>query len=306
MQMQKNCNNRIKGSKAQVQCEQCNLLFIAKRGSMGRFCSLACKHEWVKHDKVNGKSSYINCCKCHASLGFGIVKSSQFVGKSKNSITNGLKSAGVVRYLPDGGSWRNYASKPNQLRMSWWGGDEIAELWMSDYVVEFPTWAKMAGIKKLDIYITKYLKDEHAVAKHLENAKNKNNESLRKYTKNRKIIDPGFKVKCNLRRRLKDVIVSTKKGGGHHVSSLIGCSTKQLAKHLESQFSKGMTWDNYGINGWHVDHVIPCAKFDHNDAKQIAQCWHWTNLQPLWAKENLTKSDNITNPQMNLMLGGMH
>jgi hypothetical protein len=221
-------------------------------------------------------------------------------------VASGVRASGLQRFIPQGGSWRVYASKPNQLMVTWWGGDEIAKLWMDEYNPSFPTWARMAIIKKLGIWITKYLKDDYAVNEHAEKAKIKNKASTRESIRKRKIIDPGFKVQCNLRRRLRDLMKSTKKGGAHHASSLIGCSTKQLAKHLESQFSKGMSWENYGIEGWHVDHILPCSSFNHNDPRHVAQCWHWTNLRPLWAKENMLKSDEITEPQMNLMLGGLH
>jgi hypothetical protein len=51
-----------------------------------------------------------------------------------------------------------------------------------------------------------------------------------------------------------------------------------------------MTWDNYGPV-WHVDHKRPCASFDFSDPVQQRLCWHWTNLQPLFAAENLSKGD---------------
>lgn len=297
---------RAKAKSPKTNCIQCGTRFKPKRGSLGKFCAMPCKHEHKKSQKLNGKDSYFNCCKCHALLGYGLGKSAEIVGVSKSSVKTGLKALKIQRFVPKGGSWRTYASKPNQLSMTWWGGNENAELWMQDYIVDFPTWSKMAGIKKLDIWITKYLRDDYAVSEHSKKAKIKNKASTRESIRKRKIIDPGFRVKCNLRHRLKDLMQSTRKGGSHSVSALIGCSTKQLAKHLESQFSKGMTWRNYGSNGWHVDHILPCASFDHNDPRQVAQCWHWTNLRPLRAKENMMKSDTITNPQMSLMLGGMH
>ena len=288
-------------------CEFCNKSFFVRRPSdLGRFCSLTCMGKNNTNEKLNGRSSYFNCCKCHALIGFGVGVSSRLVGKEKTAVASGIRLSSIQRFIPQGGSWRTYASKPNQLSMTWWGGDENAELWMQDYNVEFPTWVRLSSITKLDIWITKYLKDDHAINEHSEKAKIKNRASNRESNRKRKIIDPGFRVKCNLRRRLRDLMKNTKKGGSHHVSSLIGCSTKQLAKHIQSQFSKGMTWRNYGINGWHVDHILPCASFDHNDPRQVAQCWHWTNLRPLWAKDNMMKSDNITQPQMSLMLGGIH
>lgn len=86
---------------------------------------------------------------------------------------------------------------------------------------------------------------------------------------------------------------------------LIGCDTEELRRHLESQFTKGMNWNNYGINGWHVDHIEPCASFDLTDEDQQKKCFHYTNLQPLWAKDNLRKSNKpaTSKKQQNLMAG---
>lgn len=72
---------------------------------------------------------------------------------------------------------------------------------------------------------------------------------------------------------------------------LLGCDVEFFKKHLEAQFTEGMTWDNYGkdFNGWQVDHIIPCAKFDLSKDEDQYACFHYTNLQPLWAIDNLIK-----------------
>lgn len=71
--------------------------------------------------------------------------------------------------------------------------------------------------------------------------------------------------------------------------SAVGCSIQELRAHIEKQFTPGMTWANYGE--WHVDHIRPCASFDLSDPEQFLACFNWSNLQPLWAAENLSKSD---------------
>jgi hypothetical protein len=71
--------------------------------------------------------------------------------------------------------------------------------------------------------------------------------------------------------------------------SLVGCSGEFLRTHIESQFEPDMFWHNYGK--WHVDHIRPCASFDLSDGEQMKQCFNWKNLQPLWAMDNLKKSD---------------
>ena len=54
-----------------------------------------------------------------------------------------------------------------------------------------------------------------------------------------------------------------------------------------------MSWNNYGFDTWHIDHIIPCDKFDLTDPKQQEQCFHYTNLQPLWAIENWQKANKL-------------
>ena len=75
------------------------------------------------------------------------------------------------------------------------------------------------------------------------------------------------------------------------MEELIGCKFSELKQHLENKFKPGMTWENHGLYGWHIDHIKPCSKFDFTDDNEQKKCFHYTNLQPLWAKENLIKRD---------------
>jgi len=70
---------------------------------------------------------------------------------------------------------------------------------------------------------------------------------------------------------------------------LLGCSIKDFLVHLESQFEFGMTFKNYGL--WEIDHIKPCSKFDLTKPAQQRKCFHYTNLQPLWWKDNLSKGN---------------
>jgi len=92
-----------------------------------------------------------------------------------------------------------------------------------------------------------------------------------------------------LRSRLNNAI----KDGNKSAKSieLFGASPLQIKAHLESQFTEGMSWDNYGE--WHIDHIIPCAFFDMTKPSHQKVCFNWQNLQPLWAEENRSKSDKI-------------
>ncbi len=72
---------------------------------------------------------------------------------------------------------------------------------------------------------------------------------------------------------------------------MIGCSWIDFKIYLESKFTEGMSWDNYGK--WHIDHIVPLSSFDLSDPVQLEKACHYTNLQPLWAKDNLKKSNKI-------------
>ena len=72
--------------------------------------------------------------------------------------------------------------------------------------------------------------------------------------------------------------------------AFIGCTTKEFRAHLRAQFKKGMTHKNYG-RAWHIDHVRPCAKFNLNDEVERAECFHYTNLAPCFAFDNISKKD---------------
>ena len=70
------------------------------------------------------------------------------------------------------------------------------------------------------------------------------------------------------------------------LADVIGCSKRDLVAHIEAQFKPGMSWGNYGIGGWEMDHLKPCASFDLKDAEQLRACFHFTNLRPRWQADN--------------------
>ena len=101
--------------------------------------------------------------------------------------------------------------------------------------------------------------------------------------------DPNFKMRTLLRNRLRKVLKGNTKTGP--TMKLVGCTVAELWLHIEGLFEPGMTRENNG-NGegfWHLDHKIPCCSFDFSDPEQQKICFHYTNLQPLWCKDNLAK-----------------
>lgn len=113
-----------------------------------------------------------------------------------------------------------------------------------------------------------------------------NSHRYTEYARNKYRTDPMFRLKSCLRARLTAAVA----GKSASTMELVGCSIDELRHHLESKFTDGMSWDNYGA--WHVDHIKPCASFDLSDPEQQRLCFNYKNLQPLWAADNLSKSDS--------------
>ena len=118
-------------------------------------------------------------------------------------------------------------------------------------------------------------------------------EYFRKYYKNwinKKLkTDTHFKLKQALSHRIWGALKGQVKS--KRTMELLGCTIDELWIHMESKFTEGMTKENYGK--WHVDHIMPCASFDLTDPEQQAKCFHYTNLQPLWALDNIKKGNRV-------------
>jgi len=115
-----------------------------------------------------------------------------------------------------------------------------------------------------------------------------NNEKRNNYEMNRKQNDINYKIVSILRKQLVKIV------RGHKIASalnLLDCSIDDFRNHLASTFQDGMSFDNYG--DWHLDHILPCSVFDLQYSEEQEICFHYTNLQALWAEDNIVKSNNI-------------
>lgn len=142
--------------------------------------------------------------------------------------------------------------------------------------------------------IKKYLEENKEQIKERSKEYYKKNKEkiLKRVTQQAKIRyqeDINYRIKEILRKRLLGAIKGRNKSAS--TMKLLGCTIEELRTHLEAQFAEGMTWDNYGYYGWHIDHIRPCASFDLTDPQQQLECFHYSNLQPLWAEDNIKKSD---------------
>lgn len=108
--------------------------------------------------------------------------------------------------------------------------------------------------------------------------------------KNKYINEPQHKLRAILRARLRKAVGSNQKAGS--AVRDLGCSIAELKIWLENQFQPGMSWENWGFGDdkWHIDHIKPLHMFDLTDRKQFLEACHYTNLRPLWQKDNLTRT----------------
>lgn len=109
------------------------------------------------------------------------------------------------------------------------------------------------------------------------------------WERNQKMTNPDFRIKANLRRRLTHALKGSAKSAS--TMKLLGCSINDLMTHLQNQFTKGMSFDNYGA--WHIDHIMPCSAYDLTIEAQQEKCFNYTNLQPLWAIDNYKKGTKM-------------
>lgn len=114
-------------------------------------------------------------------------------------------------------------------------------------------------------------------------------EKRRAYDKIRRKKDPLWKLKESCRSRVKSILKIKGIKKQNKNIEILGATWEIVKFHLERQFKKGMTWENHGE--WHIDHIIPIASAKNKE--EVILLFHYTNLQPLWAKENVEKRDKL-------------
>ncbi len=125
-------------------------------------------------------------------------------------------------------------------------------------------------------------------------------ENNTRYARERRKTNPSFKILDTLRKRMLNALKGKNKSAS--TMNLLGVKNIEIVwQRLESLFQDGMTRENHGM--WHIDHITPCTAFDLTDSEQQKKCFHYTNLQPLWAIDNMRKYNkiilgDITSPKM--------
>jgi hypothetical protein len=144
-----------------------------------------------------------------------------------------------------------------------------------------------------------YYKTCNTCWKPIEWNKDKQKISEKKYRENNreKIKEkdnlPKNKIRALLRRRIRLALFAQKTNKNNSTIQYLGCDINFFKKWMEFQFKDDMSWDNK--SEWHIDHVIPCSSFNLQNNDEQLKCFHWSNLRPCSAKENIEKSDKILN-----------
>jgi len=139
-----------------------------------------------------------------------------------------------------------------------------------------------------------YLKNKEYIKEY----NSKNREHRREYERNKKKTEPDFRLACNMRTAMGCALQGRKKSA--RTMKIIGCTVEELWIHLEScpSWEPWMTRENYGKNGWDVDHIIPVSQWNFRCPLQFALCWDKSNLQPMEHIANIKKGNRYEMEQV--------
>lgn len=110
--------------------------------------------------------------------------------------------------------------------------------------------------------------------------------------KKKQMENPNYQIKYVLRSNLKNRLIKANESKEDTTLNYVGCTVDFFKKWIEHNFDKNMSWENRG-KYWHIDHIMPCASYDLSNQEEIYKCYNWTNLRPLYKKDNILKSDKV-------------
>ena len=135
-----------------------------------------------------------------------------------------------------------------------------------------------------------FIKNKDKIYERNRNWNKNNRDKVNNYVKQKKKYDILYKLRCSYRARTAIFLSQRNYKKTSSITKMLGCSPDELKLHIEKQFTKGMSWDNWNLEGWHIDHIIPLASA--TTEKEVYKLCHYSNLQPLWALDNLKKGIN--------------
>ena len=193
-----------------------------------------------------------------------------------------------IKHCPTCDSWKDL-SEYNKQSSSW---DKLARMCRKCYC-EYKTNKRKNDekYKQSDIlYKQKYEQSGRRKEVSKIRYEEKKDEILKKciaYNKKKYNTDPYFKVVCCMRSRISKLLKQKNADKYNKFYNYLGCSKQDFILYFQAKFKEVMTWENHGE--WHIDHIKPCASFNLLNEEEQKKCFHYTNLQPLWASENLSK-----------------
>jgi len=198
---------------------------------------------------------------------------------------------------------KNNKEKITQLREAWLAKDENRkkrDKYMLIYNKEYrkknkekvdaqsKAW-KEANPEKMAEYKKNWAKNNPEKVK---KSRRKRQDKHRQWKNQQYAKNPTYKLGVNIRNHSTKISQIVKAKKGKTSLEYLGCTLKEFQNHIESQWQEGMTWENHSADGWHIDHIVPIDWYIKN-SDDPWQANHYTNLQPLWAKENLSKNNKI-------------
>jgi hypothetical protein len=262
---------------------------------------------------------------CHVSAGIGVIASAMLAGRTKGAVSQWRKNHGLKTAVAPSPRWLSLEERTKRAQeeafvreQKAWLKSDRAVCWTkhSEYTRALALFAyyndheqnkKRARInsrktwhKQRENVLWRERRQKLAReyrAKHPERCKDRNRKwrsnnpdkwkECKLRVRERQKADPAWRAMRNVRERVRGVLY-----GKRSARATVGCSREEFMQHIESKFTNGMQWNNYGTY-WHVDHIVPVSHFDLSDLYHAKMVNHWTNLQPLEAEKNLKKSNRI-------------
>lgn len=154
-----------------------------------------------------------------------------------------------------------------------------------DKFLEYKRKHREANPKKYREYRRKWSKNNPECHKEF---RENNKEWFKDYFQSKRKSDPQYRLNQRIGSNIRMAIIED--AHGRSWEELVGYTLHELKDHLVAQFEPGMTWENHGSDGWHIDHIKPRHKFNFTivDDQEFKECWALENLRPLWAEDNMT------------------
>ena len=269
-------------------CRHCGNGFKGNPKEKNHYCSTNCHNEF----RV---MKWLPCSICMAKAGIGSQTAAKLLGMSSGTIRRNWKQRGINRDERAG-------IKVGMLRVKAERCCAPHDVAQREALKHYEK-ACMAEIRSHSKQI-----DWSCVAyREIARKRSRDYQSTRYYTSPK---NSNYRLKKLARSRIYNAIKRLehveKPRIRYRTENMIGCTIEQLKGHLEARFSRGMNWDNHGTH-WHIDHIIPMAHFKLTDESQLLAASHYTNMQPMWAAENLAKSDTLQrDTQMHLRICATH